>query len=163
MDLDQRELRNAFGCFATGITVITTTDGDGAHYGVTANSFTSVSLDPPLVLFCLDNKSMSFDAFRGGRHFVVNILGEEQQAVSGRFARSDADKWDGMTFDVWDTGCPVLPGCMATMECDTRAVHEGGDHIIVVGQVRRLVYDRDGTRPLIYYRGRYEAISPEAP
>ena len=158
MDLDPRSLRNAFGCFATGITVITTVDAEGALYGVTANSFASLSLDPPLVLFCLDYKSMSFEAFRAGTHFAVNILREDQQALSAHFARSNADKWANLSFDTWDTGCPILPESVASMECEIASIHEGGDHIIIVGRVLRADHDESAASPLIFYRGRYQGL-----
>ena len=162
MTLDPRELRDAFGCFATGITVITTVDAAGTPYGVTANSFTSLSLDPPLCLFCLDHKAMSFDAFHSSSHFAVNVLGEDQEGVSANFARSQPDKWNGVEYNTWKTGSPILPGCLANLECDTHAIHEGGDHVIVVGRVREMVYREDDSRPLLFYRGRYNALAGEA-
>lgn len=163
MDIDQREFRNAVGCFATGITVITTLDADGAPVGITANSFTSLSLTPPLVLFCLDISSSSFEAFHRNRHFAVNVLDEGQQELSAHFARSNINKWDGMAYETWDTGCPVLGGCLANLECDIDSVFEGGDHVIIVGKVVRMRYDEEASgHPLLYYRGRYGQIAPSA-
>lgn len=159
MGVDQRELRDAFGCFATGVTIVTTVDRQGGLFGLTANSFTSLSLDPPLALFCLDHKAMSFAAFSGARSFAVNVLGEGQETLSSRFATSSADKWDGIAYETWETGCPVLAGCLAVLECDKEAVYEGGDHVIIVGRVRRTRRADDGRRPLLYYRGRYDALS----
>ncbi len=162
MTLDPRALRDAFGCFATGITVITTVDADGTPYGMTANSFASLSLDPPLCLFCLDYKAMSFEAFHASGHFAVNVLGEDQEGLSANFARSQPDKWNGVEYNSWQTGSPILPGCLANLECDTHAIHEGGDHVIVVGRVREMAYREDGSRPLLYYRGRYNALAGDA-
>ncbi len=162
MALDSRALRDAFGCFVTGITVITTADANGTLYGVTANSFTSLSLDPPLCLFCLDRKAMSFEAFQASRHFAVNVLGEDQEGLSTHFARSQPDKWNGVDYSTWETGSPILPGCLANLECDTHAIHEGGDHVIVVGRIREMAYRDDDCRPLLYYRGRYKALSAPA-
>lgn len=159
MAIDTTEFRQALGCFATGITVITTVDDDGAPVGLTANSFTSLSLDPPMVLFCLDRKVQSFDAFHSNRHFAVNILGEGQREVSARFAMSGVEKWSGIEFETWDTGCPILLGCLANLECDIESIYEGGDHVIVVGEVRRLERADDGDGPLLYYRGGYTALN----
>ena len=159
MAVDTRALRDAFGCFATGITVVTTVDERGEKYGVTANSFTSLSLEPPLCLFCLDNKALSFAAFQEARHFAVNVLAQEQEALSSNFARSNADKWNGVAYETWATGAPILPGCLANLECDVEATHEGGDHVIIVGRVRDMTYRDGNCRPLLYYRGRYNALS----
>lgn len=159
MTVDTRALRDAFGCFATGITVVTTVDDRGEKYGVTANSFTSLSLEPPLCLFCLDNKALSFDAFQESRHFAVNVLAQEQEALSSNFARSNVDKWNGVAYETWTTGAPILPGCVANLECDVEATHEGGDHVIIVGRVREMAYRDGNCRPLLYYKGRYNALS----
>ena len=159
MAVDTRALRDAFGCFATGITVVTTVDERGEKYGVTANSFTSLSLEPPLCLFCLDNKALSFTAFQEARHFAVNVLAQEQEALSSNFARSNADKWNGVAYETWATGAPILPGCLANLECDVEATHEGGDHVIIVGRVRDMTYRDGNCRPLLYYKGRYNALS----
>jgi flavin reductase (DIM6/NTAB) family NADH-FMN oxidoreductase RutF len=158
MAIEPREFRNALGCFATGVTVITTVDRSGAPVGITVNSFTSLSLDPPMVLFCLDRKAMSFDAFRQNRHFVVNMLREDQQAVSAQFARSNIDKWNGVKFEMGENGCPILAGCIANLQCDVDSVYEGGDHVIVVGRATDIAYQAEPCRPLLYYRGRYNAI-----
>ncbi len=162
MTLEPRALRDAFGCFATGITVITTADAEGVLYGVTANSFASLSLDPPLCLFCLDYKAMSFEAFQNSSHFAVNVLGEDQEGISTNFARSQPDKWNGIDYVTWETGSPILPGCLANLECDTHAIHEGGDHVIVVGRIREMTYREDDCRPLLYYKGRYNALSGDS-
>ncbi len=159
MAIETRALRDAFGCFATGITVITTADRDGELYGVTANSFTSLSLDPPLCLFCLDYKSLSFEAFQHTGHFAVNVLAEDQEPLSANFARSNTDKWEGIDYEIWASGTPILRGCVANLECDLEAIHEGGDHVIVVGRITDMAYQDGECRPLLYYKGRYNALS----
>ena len=157
--IDTRELRNAFGCFATGITVITTVDEDNNPAGFTANSFTSLSLDPPMVLFCIDRKVSSFDAFHSNRHFAVNILAAGQQEVSQRFAKSGPEKWSGVEFDTWSTGCPILRDCIANIECDVDSIYEGGDHVILVGVVRSMASCDDSVDPLLYFRGKYASLT----
>ena len=157
MSIDQRELRNAFGCFATGITVVSTKDRTGTPIGITANSFSSLSLDPPLVLFCVDSSINSFEAFESCRHFCVNILRDSQQDLSDNFARSSPDKWDGVEYAHGENGCPVFEDTLAILECTKHGMYEGGDHLIVVGRVTRITYD-DGL-PLIYYKGAYATLT----
>ena len=156
---DTQELRGAFGCFATGVTIVSTVNGTGEFFGLTANSFTSLSLEPPLVLFCLDYKALSFDAFHEADHFAVNVLAEGQEELSAHFARSSVDKWNGIAYETWPSGCPVLPGCIAALECSTVTRHEGGDHLIIVGRVERMRYEDGEARPLLFYKGQYGAIS----
>lgn len=156
------EFRKALGCFATGVTVITTLDHDGDPVGITANSFTSLSLDPPLVLFCLDRKSMSFEAFHRNRHFAVNVLRSTQEQLSRNFARSGPDKWNGIPYEKWETGCPILAETIAALECDVDQVFEGGDHVILIGKVRRIRFEDGDGQPLLYYRGKYARIAVPA-
>jgi flavin reductase (DIM6/NTAB) family NADH-FMN oxidoreductase RutF len=159
MTIDQREFRNIVGCFATGITVITTVDEDKNPVGLTANSFTSLSLDPPMVLFCIDRTVASFDAFHANRHFAVNILSSAQQEVSQRFAKSGPEKWSGVEFETWGSGCPILTDCIANLECEIESVYEGGDHVIMIGIVRQMA-SRDGDMdPLLYFRGKYANLA----
>lgn len=159
MSIEPREFRDTVGCFATGITIITTLQEDGAPVGLTANSFTSLSLDPPMVLFCLDHNVASFDAFQADGHFAVNILSKGQQELSSRFAKSGPEKWDGITFDRWDTGSPILTGCLASMECRVSSINEGGDHVIVIGEVVRMARSQEDMLPLLYYRGGYANLT----
>ncbi len=159
VDFDTRTLRDTLGCFATGVTVVSTVTATGEFFGLTANSFTSLSLDPPLVLFCLDYKALSFDSFHQASYFVVNVLAEGQEELSVHFARSNVDKWNGLAYETWESGCPVLPDSIAVLECHTVARHEGGDHLIIIGRVERVRYDKSEVRPLLYYKGRYGAIS----
>ncbi len=159
MTVTPREMRDAMGCFATGITVITARDAAGRHVGLTANSFNSVSLEPPLVLFSLDRRANCVDAFNLGLAFTVNVLGADQQAVSNHFASKADDKFAEMDF-AWqagDNGCAMLDGAIASFECVTDAVHEGGDHVIVVGRVTHLNQVGDAS-PLLYFQGSYAGI-----
>ena len=159
MTIDPREFRDTVGHFATGITIITTCQEDGTPVGLTANSFTSLSLDPPMVLFCLDSNVASFEAFRAGGHFAVNILSEKQQHLSSRFAKSGPEKWEGVAFDAGHTGSPILPGSLACMECKVSSISEGGDHVIVIGEVIRMERTQEDVMPLLYYRGGYANLS----
>ncbi len=153
-----REFRNALGSFATGITVMTTCGPDGRFVGITVNSFASVSLDPPLIAFCLDRNALSVDSFLNSAHFGVNVLAEDQEAFSAAFARSSSgDKFVGIRFEVGTTGCPLLPDCLAHLECEREAAHLAGDHLIVVGRVVRLAQRLEG-KPLLYFRGRYAKL-----
>lgn len=154
---DARTLRNALGCFTTGVTVITTRAADGTPMGFTANSFSSVSLDPPLVLFCLDSRSASLPALEASGVFVVNILHIGQQDVSNRFAKRGEDRFAETSCEIWDTGVPVIQESMANLECRTLQVLDGGDHRIFLGQVLRVRADpsRD---PLLYLQGQYRRV-----
>ncbi|MCG5239696.1 flavin reductase family protein [Azospirillum doebereinerae] len=157
--LDPRAFRSALGCFATGIAVVTTIAPDGLPLGVTVNSFSSVSLDPPLVQFCLGRAAMSFEAFTTAPSFAVNILADDQEDLSARFSRRDLqERWAGVAVETWDTGVPILSGCLASLECDRAHLFDGGDHVIVVGRVRRLASREDGA-PLLYVRGRYGRVA----
>ncbi|MBW4022712.1 MAG: flavin reductase family protein [Proteobacteria bacterium] len=148
-----RQFRNALGSFATGVTIITTVGPDGSDVGVTANSFNSVSLDPPMILWSLGKNSTSLAAFMAAEHFVVHVLAMDQEALSGRFARSTTDKFAGLTVTRGVGGVPLLPGCAARFHCRTAYRHEGGDHIILVGEVEE--FDHDGHAPLAFHGGRY--------
>lgn len=157
-----RDFRNALGNFATGIAIMTTRGSDGRLVGITVNSFSSVSLDPPLVSFCLDRNALSLQSFLTGTHFGVNVLSEGQEALSAAFARSSvADKFDGLSFAVGTNGCPLLPDCLSHLECVREALHDAGDHLIVIGRVVGLAHHGEG-KPLLYFRGRYAKLG-EAP
>jgi len=165
MSFTSRQFRDALGCFATGVTVVTGRRADGRPVGLTANAFSSVSLDPPLVLFCLDRKAESLQAFLDGRHFAVNVLRAEQEDLSNRFADPTIDRFADLAFETWETGCPILPDTLASLECTLHAHHDGGDHVIFIGRVQRIrCSDTDGgaqpaTRgPLLYYRGDYRRM-----
>lgn len=153
---DHRALRDALGTFATGVTVVTALDPDGHAIGLTVNSFSSVSLEPPLVLWSLARTSPGLAAFRAASHFAVNILAADQQALSERFARRGADKFAGIGWQGGLGGAPLLPGCCAVLECRSELQHEGGDHLIFIGRVER--FSRREAAPLIYHGGSYRQL-----
>ena len=159
MDFDSHMFRRALGTFATGITVVTSVAEDGELLGFTANSFNSVSMNPPLVLFSLNRNAFSLRAFEAAGVFAINVLSQDQEKTSVAFARALANKWDGVPYETWDTGCPILSGALANFECETASMHDGGDHVIFVGRVLRLKASEDG-KPLIYFRGCYRQIDP---
>lgn len=154
---DERTLRDALGCFATGITVVTTLDEQGKPVGLTANSFTSVSLEPPLILFCLARSSSNLRFFERAGKFGVNVLHIGQQPTSDRFARRAEDRFSSVDWEFWETGVPILRSALSSFECDTYAVHDGGDHVILIGRVKRASFEpsRD---PLLYFRGKYRRL-----
>lgn len=154
---DKRALREALGWYATGVAVVTSVAADGRPLGLTVNSFSSVSLDPPLVLFSLDRGAFSLPEFVAAGHFAINILSEDQRDLSTVFARPLADKWSGLAYDRWQTGSPILRDTLASFECRTEATYDGGDHLIFLGRVMRLDH-RKGGRPLLYFRGAYSRI-----
>jgi flavin reductase (DIM6/NTAB) family NADH-FMN oxidoreductase RutF len=154
-DLQPRRLRDAFGCFSTGVTVVSAYGPGGAAVGLTANSFTSVSLDPPLVLFCLDRRSRRAPAFEAAPAFAVNVLHAGQEGVSKHFARGGTDD-EGASFIEW-SGTPVLADAMAVFACRRHAVHDGGDHLVLIGRVERVRSD-PRQDPLLYFQGRYRSV-----
>lgn len=154
---DSRTLRNAMGCFATGITIATTIRADRTPVGLTANSFTSVSLEPPLVLVCLAKSSSSLSAFEQSDKFAINILHIGQQPTSNVFTSKTADRFAVTDWRLGGTGVPILTNSLASMECTCRARYDGGDHVIIVGQVERARFEprRD---PLLYFSGKYRRL-----
>ncbi|MFV3130178.1 flavin reductase family protein [Niveispirillum sp. KHB5.9] len=158
MSFDQRAFRDTLGCFATGVCIASATGPDGQPVGLTVNSFTSVSLDPPLVLFCLDNRSESLSAFLDAPGFALSILADDQRPLSSTFARApQAVRWDGVPAVRGQGGAPLIQGALAVLDCARHAVHEGGDHTILVGRVLGFA-NRPGA-PLLYYRGTYAALA----
>ncbi|MEQ8347246.1 MAG: flavin reductase [Sneathiellaceae bacterium] len=155
---DPRVFRQALGRFPTGVTIVTTSAGpDPADWvGVTANSFNSVSLDPPMVLWSLGRNARSFETFVEASHFAVHILAESQQGLSNRFARTIDDKFDGIACATGVGGVPLLADCVACFECRTAHVYEGGDHLIFVGEV--LNFSHSDRVPLVFHEGRYAAL-----
>ena len=159
---DATEFRKALGSFATGVTIITTRSEDGMPLGMTVNSFNSVSLNPPLVLWSLANTSMSLAAFRAAPHWAVHVLATDQEELSGRFARRGVDKFAGLTVDEGVGRIPLLRGCNARFQCRSAFQYEGGDHVIFVGEV--LAFDRADSAPLVFHGGRYaHATRRDAP
>jgi len=143
--------RGALGCFGTGVTVVTTMTATGP-LGMTANSFTSVSLDPALVLWCPARVSRRHDDFAAARRFAIHVMADHQQALALRFARN-GDDFDGLDWQSRENGPPRLAGCLARFDCTHAATHDGGDHSIILGRVTRITH-RDG-QGLMFKRGRY--------
>jgi flavin reductase (DIM6/NTAB) family NADH-FMN oxidoreductase RutF len=148
------DFRSALGMFATGVTIVTSRDVDGTPVGLTANSFNSVSLEPPLVLWSLARSAGSMPAFERGSHYAINILAADQHALAERFASKSADRFGDMTFREGAGGAPILDGSAAVFECFNRSRYEEGDHVIFVGEVERCEW-RAGSQPLIFHGGRY--------
>jgi flavin reductase (DIM6/NTAB) family NADH-FMN oxidoreductase RutF len=160
-EIDPLALRGAFGTFVTGVTVVTTRDADGAPRGMTANSFTSVSLDPPLLLVCVGRQASSFAAFSGCMSFAVNILHEQQTSLSAVFASKKTDKFEGVSFDTVNTGAPILANCLSWFDCTTHQRIEAGDHIILIGRIQ--AFGTSPAAPLGFCRGRYAEIKEPLP
>ena len=154
---DARTFRDALGCFATGVTVVTAMCPDGSPIGLTANSFTSVSLDPPMLLVCIANNAGSAPYLQGAERFAVNVLQIGQQPTSNRFAGKGEDRFGVTPWEVGEYGTPVLTGSLSSFECARDAVHDGGDHFILVGRVLKAIFEprRD---PLLYFRGKYRKL-----
>ena len=157
--IDKRQFCDVCGRFATGITIITTLGADQAPHGMTANSFTSVSLAPPLVLFCVDHRAGILPHFRGSKYFAINVLNENQQQLSAHFARPGHDRFDGVSWQPGHGGVPLLPDVLATLECAVTQRLEAGDHDIFIGEVLQAHW-REG-RPLLYFASRYRKLEPE--
>jgi 3-hydroxy-9,10-secoandrosta-1,3,5(10)-triene-9,17-dione monooxygenase reductase component len=150
---DPKDFRQALGRFATGVTIVTTRAPDGTPVGMTANSFNSVSMDPPMVLWSLAKNARSLGAFAQAQQWNVHILSNEQEALSNRFARAGEDKFGGVVLDTGIGDAPLIPGCSARFQCRTAFQYEGGDHIIFVGEV--IEYDRSERAPLVFVTGGY--------
>ena len=155
-------LRETLGLFPTGIAVVTAKAADGALYGVTVNSFSSVSLDPPLVLFSLARTLHTLAALLSAGAFAIHFLREDQQHLSARFAKPSANKWEGLRRRAGVTGSPVLEPALALLECRLYAQYDGGDHVILVGRITHIEKDTGGN-PLVFFRGRYHTIGSAAP
>ena len=149
-----QDFRAALGLFATGVTIITTRDAAGQPVGITANSFNSVSLAPPLVLWSLSRLAGSMPTFERGSHYAINILAADQHALAERFSGKGIDRFAGLAFREGAGGVPVLEGAVAVFECANRSQYEEGDHVIFVGQVEHCSR-REGAPPLIFHGGRY--------
>jgi flavin reductase (DIM6/NTAB) family NADH-FMN oxidoreductase RutF len=154
---DARTLRDALGCFATGVTVVTCLTEGGTPAGLTVNSFTSVSLEPPLLLVCLAKSAASAGPLVAASHFAVNVLQTGQQPASIRFSTRDEDRFGTTPWSCGEAGAPILKDSLGVFECQRRAVHDGGDHHILVGEVVKASFDA-GVDPLLYFRGRYRRL-----
>ena len=155
------DFRHVLGHFASGVTIVTTCDGDRRPTGLTASAFSSVSLDPPLVLICVDQKSHSYPALLESGCFAINVLTTEQEQASRRFASTRLDKFDGVDFEVSDLGLPLIAGALAHIECTTVNTHVEGDHTIFIGRVERARVSAG--EPLLFFRGRYGRLGGDPP
>jgi flavin reductase (DIM6/NTAB) family NADH-FMN oxidoreductase RutF len=154
---DPRTLRDALGCFATGVTVVTCLSETGEPAGLTVNSFTSVSLDPPLLLVCLAKQAASAAPLIAAAQFAVNVLQTGQQPASIRFSTRDEDRFGATQWTCGEGGAPILAESLGVFECERQAVHDGGDHHILIGQVVKASFDA-GLDPLLYFCGRYRRL-----
>ena len=148
--------RQALGNWGTGVTIVSTSGDGGKPYGLTVSSFTSVSLDPPLILVCLDNRISGLKAFKDSRGFGVSVLAEGQADLSTLFAKKDSQRPEDLYF-IGKTGVPLIRGSLVGIECRTHAVYPGGDHQILLGEVDAVEFGaaKDGLGPLLYFRGKY--------
>jgi 3-hydroxy-9,10-secoandrosta-1,3,5(10)-triene-9,17-dione monooxygenase reductase component len=151
--IDLLALRAALGAFATGVTIVTTRDSLGQDVGVTANSFNSVSLEPPMVLWSLSRKALSLPAFQSNSHFAVHVLAAEQDGLSRRFAKQGKDKFEQLAVTRGLGDVPLIDGCAARFQCHTSFNYDGGDHVIFVGEV--LAFESFDRPPLLFHAGRY--------
>jgi len=157
MSFDTRAFRYALGCFPTGVTVVTVGAG-AAHIGMTVNSFASVSLDPPLVLWCMDLRSSHYQAFTKAKNFTISMLGSKHETVSVRLAKPGEHDLGGLELTPTENGPPGLADALAVLECVREKEHEAGDHTIIVGRVLRFSWHKTGA-PLVFFRGRYGALA----
>jgi flavin reductase (DIM6/NTAB) family NADH-FMN oxidoreductase RutF len=154
MDIESElALRRSLGHFATGVTVVTCCAPDGRPCGITANSFSSVSLDPPLVLWNIARVSNSLKAYLGAEYFAIHVLSAEQQDIAEHFARTDHTRFNGIEHTISGQNVPILPGVLARFDCRTREIHEGGDHHIIVGEVD--AHTASEGLPLLFFGGKY--------
>jgi flavin reductase (DIM6/NTAB) family NADH-FMN oxidoreductase RutF len=158
-NFDARDLRRAMGGFATGVTIVTACAPAGRKAGITVNSFCSVSLDPPLVLWCLDKRAPSLAVFSAASHFAIHVLAADQAALSVRFSRPAADKFSGLQYEQGLGGVPLLEGAAVRFECQREHGYESGDHVILIGRVERYCYSE--CTPLLFHGGRMHAADGE--
>jgi len=157
--IDPRDFRNALGTYATGVTIITAADSGEKPYGLTCNSFASVSLNPPLVLWSLLLYSSSLNVFQNASHFAVNVLGRSQQALASKFAKSSEGKFAGVDWKAGLGGAPLLAESVATFQCRSVNRYYGGDHVIFLGAVEAYAYNRN--EPLLFLRGSFGRFSAD--
>lgn len=154
------DFRQTMARFATGVSIVTTQENQ-AYTGVTINSLTSVSLDPPLVLFCLKTSSPRLKPFETSGSFMINILSTSQKALGDHFSKRTAYAWDKIPFSLTERGNPLLEGCLANIECEKYKVYEGGDHSIILGHVKDLDFDPQ-KKPLLFYESQYQTLQASA-
>jgi flavin reductase (DIM6/NTAB) family NADH-FMN oxidoreductase RutF len=158
MRFDTSAFRQALGCFPTGVAVVTTAVAGRDPIGITVNSFTSVSLDPPMVLWCIDRKSDRFEPFTHAKGYTISLLGTVHEEVSARLAKPGAHSLAGVELLDTKLGAPALADALAFFECESEAVHQSGDHAILVGRVLRFAR-REAGAPLVFFQGRYGALA----
>ncbi|GMG86299.1 flavin reductase family protein [Biformimicrobium ophioploci] len=154
--IEPLQLRQVFGQFATGVTIVTTSGEDGSAVGMTVSSFNTVSLEPPLILWCIDKKTGCFDAFNRCQDFAIHVLAQSQQDLSALFASRGQDKFEQVAFQRNAAGVPLLEDYCARIQCRISARHDGGDHVIIVGEVTEM--HTQNREPLVFHRGRYASI-----
>lgn len=151
------EFKHAMGCFPSGVTIVTTIGKDNQKYGFTASAFSSLSLSPPLILVCLANSAECFEPFNSGEQFAVNIIGSKHEKLAFKFATKGCDKFGDNEFILGKNGLPLLEDAPVSMECGTKYTYPGGDHIILVGEVKCIKIN-DGT-PTIWHQGKFHHLS----
>jgi flavin reductase ActVB len=159
MAISNDEFRAALSRFPSGVTVVTTKDANGRFHGITVSAFASVSLEPPMILVCIEKKTGSHEAFQESEFFVVNILAEGQESLSNRFAAQMTEKFDGVDYRLGIGEIPVLEDAFVTLECRLVYAHEGGDHTIFVGLIEKS--DVKDENPLVYWHGNYRKLESE--
>jgi flavin reductase (DIM6/NTAB) family NADH-FMN oxidoreductase RutF len=158
MTFSSAQFRRALGSFATGVTVVTACDASGKRFGLTASSFNSVSLEPPLVLWSLACRSSAMPVFASGAHYVIHVLGADQVALAERFSAKEVDRFAGLEVGTGLHGAPLLAGALAVFECVSRSQYQEGDHVIFVGEVQRCTFREPlgvQDQPLVYHGGRF--------
>ena len=154
---DMKKFRQCLGKFATGVTIVTCADNEGRPYGITANSFSSVSLEPRLILWNVAKVSNSLQAFLDADYFAINLLARDQRDLSSHFAKSDHTLFDTVEINRSQENVPLIPGALACFECRTHQIHDCGDHYIVIGEVVR--FEASDTEPLLFFGGKYAALA----
>lgn len=156
MTVDQSTFRSVLGRFASGVTVVTAVDRRGRDVGMTVSAFASLSLEPPLVLMCIDHSASAYVALSKATHFIANILSSDQEEIARRFAETNTNRFDGIGYERGQNGAVILLDVLGYVECEVAERHEAGDHDIIVGAVEAAMYDEG--RPLLYYRGGYAQL-----
>ena len=156
MAIDSRTIRNVMGHFATGVAVVTTKDKAGLPFGLTVNAFTSLSLTPPLVVVCIDKAAQCYSCFHDSKVFAVNVLSEEQEELSTRFATKGIDKFQEIKWHKGENDVPLLDGAIGYIECKVANSYEGGDHTIFLGEI--VGVSATENRPLLFYQGKYHRL-----
>lgn len=157
VNVDQMTFRKALSNFASGVTIVSACDENAHPYAMTVSAFTSLSLEPPLILVCIGRNSTRAEKFSQARFFAVNVLSADQAALSDRFARAQGVDFDGVDYDLWDHGVPIFAGAVAALECERGKIHEEGDHYIMIGRVLRAKFD-ENRRPLLHFRREYGGV-----